>query len=168
MRIEDRRTIMRVARFLVDREMMKYRVRGEHWREGMDVLIKDLPDSTVERIAIENQKKWWRWIVSDEPEFHRPRRARDVIVEEAEYRGILNGYQKMWLEMAAGATGELVANLMLYGDACNTRGRHEMVRQASAGVWTCLDCHRKVTDEEIADRSALFLAGRLGGLRLAK
>lgn len=166
--------INRYLKFYADRMNYKWRLGGD-WNEyegrrdpSKQFPIAHLGDATITRLIDETPcrriQKYYlergedrpdaNW--SDESWAYTRRSAYVVVLEEAEYRGILSQQQKAWRRVRDGGDG---STLVQFDEACNERGGHAVtfVREE----YVCMNCRRKVTREEVLRIADRMLRGRL-------
>lgn len=167
MRERDRDLIYRNLRFLSDRKRVTWTLGS--WEDGRrNIAIKFLSDSTIQRIVNTRpcMDKWRAYLkYGDKWEYGEAqvwRSRHDVVIEEAEYRGILNTAQVIWQKFRdnpADLSSLVLSKEFTFAQKCNTRGGHEFTFVGTEHV--CINCRLKVNNEKMVDRAHHMLRGRL-------
>jgi hypothetical protein len=157
--------INRYLKFYADRVSYKWRLGTEK-----QFSICHLGDDTIRRLiempSARNIQRYWvergenretsGW--SNNEWYYNRRGPYVVVLEEAEYRGILTDTQKAWARVKE-SKGRGAAKLLTFDSACNERA-HDIVF-VNSGWYTCINCRRKVTREEVLVTADRQLRGRL-------
>ena len=161
---QDAKDIGAYLKFYADRVSYKWRLGTEK-----QFSICHLGDDTIKRLiempTAKRIQEYWvtrgenkresAW--SNDEWYYNRRSPYVVVLEEAEYRGILTVLQAAWRDVRDNS-GRGAAALVTFDSACNER-KH--VIEFSLGCYICINCRKKVTREEVVGIAKRNLRGRL-------
>lgn len=162
MNVDSKRRMFYMARFLYERELKTF--DWDRWRRGWDeddtnrIATKYLSNNAIIRLMNEGRTKTRRrqWIRGNVD----PRIPEDLILEEAEYRGLKTNEQLRWEDIRDMTPGQrsTAINRKLASFECIERG-HSFIY--ITGVHKCTNCKRSITDEEVMLRVNRECASRV-------
>lgn len=157
--------LFRFARFQYERRQKLY------GRGDKRVAIKYLSDAAIIRRISEPNLKRIRREIANGYRRDKERGLWDLILEEAEYRGLKTEEQLHWenlRDMSPAARSKHIGRKLTRGE-CIERGGCKYMYDASSRDHICTSCRRRISDEEVMariNRECLGSGLRLSTLRL--
>lgn len=152
----------RMARFLAQRQNKTW---GPSYGPADKVAVMHLSDDSIIRQINEPKFKSKRrdWASGHGRYRDHNRSIMDLILEEAEYRGLKTDEQIRWESLRDMTpyqrTHAISKSLTSY--ECIERGGHKFMYDSTTKEHTCTNCRRKITDEEVMVRVNRECDGRL-------